>query len=122
VDNGDYDLFEQMAAEGFVYYLPRPQKTERGAFVDLLRGFRAAFPDLNHTIEEQIVEGNAVVTRGIASGTHQAPLGDIPATGKRVELPYIMIFRFEGRVFTEGREVFDELGLMQQLGLIPGSE
>jgi steroid delta-isomerase-like uncharacterized protein len=121
-DNGNYDLFEEMAAENYVYYLPRPERTERGAFTELLRGFRTAFPDLNHTIEEQFVEGNAVVTRGIATGTHRAPLGDLPATGKWVEVPYIMITRFEGDMVVEGREIFDEAGLMMQLGVISGGE
>jgi len=121
-DNGNFGLFEEMAAENYTFFLPRPDQTERGSFPDLLKGFRSAFPDLNNTIEEQFVEGSTVVTRGTTRGTHQAPLGEIPATGKSIEVPWMMITRFEGDLIVEDREIYDELGLMMQLGVIPGLE
>jgi steroid delta-isomerase-like uncharacterized protein len=121
-DNGNFSLFEEMAAENYTFHLPRPNKTGKDAFPGLLKGFRSAFPDLNNTIEEQFVEGSTVVTRGTTRGTHQAPLGEIPATGKSIEIPWMMITRFEGDFIVEDREIYDEFGLMVQLGVIPGPE
>ena len=121
-DNGNFALFEEMAAENYTFRLPRPDKTEKGGFRDLLGSFRSAFPDLNNTIEEQVVEGSVVVTRGTTRGTHRAPLGEIPATGRSVEVPWMMITRFEGDLIVEDREIYDEFGLMAQLGVIPGPE
>jgi steroid delta-isomerase-like uncharacterized protein len=118
-DNGDLSLIEEMTAEGYAFRLPRPDTTGREAFPDLVNAFRTAFPDLNNTIEEQVVEGSIVVTRGTSRGTHQAPFGDLPATGKAIEVPWMMITRFEGDLIVEDREFYDEFGLMMQLGVIP---
>ena len=48
----------------------------------LLSAYRNAFPDLHFTIEEQIAEGNTVVTRWTAQGTHKGELAGLPPTGK----------------------------------------
>ena len=85
--------------------------------------FVDAFPDMR-TIGAHIVsEGDMVVAHIVVSGTHTSDLGDIPPTGKRVEeIRGLTMNRIsEGKVVEEW-EVIDQLGLMQQLGVIPGSE
>ena len=121
-DNGNFALIEEMAAESYTFHLPRPETTERGALPDLIGAFRSAFPDLNNTIEEQFAEGSIVVTCGTTRGTHQAPLGELAATGKAVEVQWMMVTRFEGDLIVEDREIYDEFGLMMQLGVIPEPE
>ena len=82
--------------------------------------FRSAFPDLHSTIEDQIAEGDRVVTRWRMRGTHEGEFRGIAPTGKELEVTGIGIFRFspEGKV-VESWDNFDQLGLMQQLGVIP---
>jgi predicted ester cyclase len=82
---------------------------------------RAAFPDFHLAIEDQIAEGDKVVTRLTASGTYKGGLEDIPSTaaiGKQVRVTEILIHRIAGGKAVEGWIEFDQLGLWQQLGAI----
>ena len=81
--------------------------------------FAAAFPDGQYTIEDVVAEENRVVARTTFNGTHQAEMQGIPATGKAVSVPSITIFRLENGKIAEGWLVNDNLGMMQQLGVIP---
>jgi steroid delta-isomerase-like uncharacterized protein len=85
-------------------------------------GFRAAFPDFRATILDQIAEGDRVVTRKVFHGTHLGELQGIPATGREVEIHVIDIVRVADGRIVEHWNVVDRLGLMQQLGAVPGAE
>ena len=83
--------------------------------------YRQAFPDIQTTMEDQVAEGDKVVTRFTARGTHQGESEDFgPPTGNRIEVTGITIERFseEGKIVEDWTN-FDALGLMQQLGLVP---
>jgi predicted ester cyclase len=82
-------------------------------------GYRQAFPDLQPTVEDQGAEGDKVVTRFSARGTHQGETEDFgPPTGNRMEITGITIERFAQGKIVEDWTNFDALGLMQQLGLV----
>lgn len=81
--------------------------------------YKNAFPDTRITIEEQVAEGDLVVTRWSAKGTHKGELMGIPATGKQVTVTGIGIDRIVNGRIVEGWGEFDQLGMMQQLGVIP---
>jgi steroid delta-isomerase-like uncharacterized protein len=85
--------------------------------------FREAFPDFHSTIEDQIAEGDKVVTRWTMSGIHQGEFRGIAPTGKQITVTGIGIFRFsdEGKVI-ESWDNFDQLGMMRQLGVVPSPE
>ena len=80
--------------------------------------FFGAFPDIHLHVEDLIVEGDMVVTRWSAHGTHQGELMGIPATGKPVNVTGIAIDRFENGQSVEHWEIIDQMGLMQQLGVM----
>jgi steroid delta-isomerase-like uncharacterized protein len=82
-------------------------------------GVRQAFPDMEITLEDQIAEGDKVVTRFTSRGTHQGELWGIPATGKEVEVTSISMDRIEGGKIAEHWTHADQLGMMQQLGVVP---
>ena len=85
--------------------------------------FHSVFPDLTCTIEDQVAEGEKVVSRYTIRGTHQGEeFFGVPATGKRMEMRGIQIDRFEGGKLVEERAEFDLLGVLQQLGTIPEPE
>jgi len=88
----------------------------------VISGFRNAFPDLHFTVEDQIAEGETVVTRWTVYGTHKGELRgfarDIPPTGKQVTVTGIIIDRFVGGKFIESWITWDVLGLLQQLGVV----
>jgi steroid delta-isomerase-like uncharacterized protein len=81
--------------------------------------FYDAFPDVHHTIDDMIVEGDKIVVRFTYTGTHKGEIVGIPPTNKKVTVSGIDIFRFSGDKRVEGWERFDTLGLMQQLGVVP---
>jgi steroid delta-isomerase-like uncharacterized protein len=84
--------------------------------------FATAFPDGHMTIEDVVAEEDKVVARTTFEGTHQAEIQGIPATGTAVSVPSINIFRLDNGKIVEGWLVNDNLGMMQQLGVIPGPQ
>jgi steroid delta-isomerase-like uncharacterized protein len=97
--------------------MPGPLNLESYRQVGLM--FRSAFPDIQDTVEDQIAEGDKVVTRITSRGTHEGELMGIPATGKRYTITAIVIDRIiEGRIVERWAQ-FDQLGMLQQLGVVP---
>jgi steroid delta-isomerase-like uncharacterized protein len=80
---------------------------------------RAAMPDLHATLDELIAEGDRVVARGTITGTQTGAFMGIPATGKRVAIAYIDINWIADGKIAERWANQDDLGMLQQLGLIP---
>ncbi|MBZ0294082.1 MAG: ester cyclase, partial [Anaerolineae bacterium] len=83
---------------------------------------RAAFPDFQLTIEEQVSEGDRVATRWNIQGTHQGEFQGIAATGRPVKVTGMTIFRIAAGKVTDGWTNEDELGLMRQIGAVPMGE
>jgi steroid delta-isomerase-like uncharacterized protein len=81
--------------------------------------FMSAFPDTQMTVEDQIADGDRVVTRWTGTGTHTGELMGIPATSKRVTVTGIDVHRIAGGKIVEAWGQFDQMGMMQQLGVIP---
>ena len=84
--------------------------------------YRNAFPDVHFTIDDQIAEGDKVVTRWTAQGTHQGELAGLPATGRSSTVTGIVVDRLVNGKIAESWGIFDEFGMMQQLGVIPTPE
>jgi predicted ester cyclase len=81
---------------------------------------RQAILDLKNTIEDQVAEGDKVVTRYRAQGTHQGETEAFgPPTGNRIDITGMVIDRVAGGKIVESWIVYDALGMMQQLGFIP---
>ncbi len=81
--------------------------------------FHAAFPDARVTIEDMVAEGDRVVWRWTFSGTNQGSLMGMPPTGKPVTFTGIDIFRMADGKIAERWANEDDLGMMQQLGIVP---
>lgn len=79
---------------------------------------RTAFPDLHYEIKEIIGEGDWIAARTILRGTHNGPFFGIAPTGRQVVQEQIHLIRFANGKGVENREVRDDLGLLQQLGVI----
>jgi steroid delta-isomerase-like uncharacterized protein len=98
--------------------LPQPFRGPDGLRAQA-EGYRSAFPDIRITIEDEIAEGDRVVTRWTARGTHEAELFGIRATGRQATVTGMTIDRIvDGRI-VETWNNWDTFGLLQQLGAIP---
>jgi predicted ester cyclase len=122
-NKGNLDLVDEIF-DRYISHQSDGRTEERGP-EDVKRfigEFRQAFPDFRSTIEYQVAEGDMVVTRWRASGTHQGEFRGIAPTGNPVAMSGIGVFRFsnEGKV-VESWDNLDELGMMQQMGAIPQS-
>jgi predicted ester cyclase len=84
-------------------------------------GFRSAFANFRATILDQVAEGEKVVTRKVFRGTHTGQFQGIEPTGREVEIHVIDIVRVsDGRIVEHWNSV-DRLGLLAQLGALPGA-
>jgi steroid delta-isomerase-like uncharacterized protein len=112
-------LTDEVLAEDYRLHFDSAPEMDQGAAAGFFGAFLAAFPEINHTIEDQVAEGDRVASRIVVRGTHKGELMGIPPTGKDIEISAINIHRIvDGRV-AEQWVVSDGLGMMQQLGVIP---
>jgi steroid delta-isomerase-like uncharacterized protein len=116
LDN-DRSAVDDFCAAHFVAHLPgMPGRTDTKGFKEFVVALYKAFPDFHHVVEDQIAEGNTVVTRVTAVGTHKGDFQGMPATGHKVQVADIMITRIEDGKAVELWAQFDSLGLAQQIG------
>jgi steroid delta-isomerase-like uncharacterized protein len=95
---------------------PFPGRADGAAgLLQVVGMIRAALPDLERSIEDQIEEGDRVVTRFVDRGTHRGELFGVPPTGRAIRLPGINIERVEGGRIREIWHIEDLAGLMRQI-------
>jgi steroid delta-isomerase-like uncharacterized protein len=118
---GHLDVIGELIADNFVATVVGAPEQIRGpqGFREFVVTYRKAFPDLRISIDEQLAEGETVVTRWTATGTNEGELMGIPATGKQATTAGININRISGGKLVEGWGLFDQLGLLQQIGAVP---
>jgi steroid delta-isomerase-like uncharacterized protein len=98
--------------------LPEPTRGPEG-LKESARGYRAAFPDLHVSIDQQVAEGDLVATRWTARGTHKGELFGIAPTGKESIVTGMTIDRFKNGKIAESYTNWDTLGMLQQIGAVP---
>jgi steroid delta-isomerase-like uncharacterized protein len=119
LNRGDVSAADQAFARDCVIHIngsPEPNLSLDG-FKQMVAGLLAAFPDLRFTIEDQIVAGDKVGTRWIAEGTNNSAFGSVPATGCRVRIGGLILDRVVDGKVVERWEQWDQMGMLQQLGL-----
>ncbi len=120
--NGDLDAARRYLDPEFVNHdAPFPGAPDGPEGMRLAAAvFREALPDWHSDVHQLIAEGDIVVERFTASGTHTGELMGVQPTGKTITLVGIQIFRLHGDKIVERWGRLDELSLLRQLGLIPG--
>ncbi len=118
---GDLSRIEDVYASDFTAYWPpsaeRPVRRGLDGVRFGVRSVRAAFPDWTETIADIFAAGDRVATRCICHGTHLGPFAGAAATGRRIEVHDISIFRIaDGRV-AEQWCMIDEVGRLRQLSV-----
>ena len=120
LNEGNIEAAREFFWEDFVEQVPFPgQGPGLEGLKDVLRGMRTAFPDMHWSIEEQIEEGDKVLTRFVWSGTHRGEFLGVPATGRPVSVWGMVIDRIIDGKIKETRLIMDALGMMAQLGAFP---
>ena len=116
--SGNYDVADEVFAPEYVRHdlragdpVPGPEGQKQ-----IARDFCTAFPDLAFDVELVFGEGDFVVGRWTASGTHTGPWAGIEPTGRTMRFSAANIFRFADGKVVEIWNHRDDLGLMERLG------
>lgn len=117
--NDEAALKEVLSPDLVAHHPGSPEPLNREALLQSIGGFSAAFSDQAYTIEEQVAEGDTVVTRTTWQATNSGDFQGQPPTGKRIAISGIATDRIEDGKIVEHRVLMDTMGLMQQLGLVP---
>ena len=114
------DAVDEIYAPDLVNHSAPPGVPNDRAGLKALVGMNlGAFPDLKVTTDFLVAEGDKVVHHWTATGTHKGELMGIPATGKQIEMTGIAIVRIVGGKIVELWTESDQMGMMQQLGVVP---
>lgn len=116
---GDLDVVDELVNGDIVAHSPGVDFHGITELKQFVASLREAFPDLRMTVEDQVAEGDKVVTRWTAQGTQKGSFLGMPPTGKAGTMTGVEIDRFVDGKVTECWTSADYLGLMQQLGAIP---
>jgi steroid delta-isomerase-like uncharacterized protein len=116
---GNLDVVYEIFAPDYVRHDLRPGNPLPGpdGQKKIASDFRGAFPDLHTAIDFMVEEGEFVVSRWTAEGTHTGMWGDISPTGKRIRFCGVNIYRIRNGKVIELWNHRDDLGVMQQLGV-----
>ena len=102
---------------------PGAQASGRDEVLGFLGVFQEAFPDLRLEIEQLVSDGAAAAAEGTLTGTHDGvlhtPGGDIPPTGRRVDLRWAAVYATEGDTLKSEHLFFDQMDFLGQLDLLP---
>jgi steroid delta-isomerase-like uncharacterized protein len=122
-NQGKMEVVDEVVAPDYIEHLPvRGLAPNPEGFKQFVQGLRAAFPDFQYTLLDEISEGDRVVQRFSVHATQRGDYIGIPASGKEATWSEIHIARVENGKLVEHWGVVDQLSLLQQLGVIPQPE
>ena len=119
-NRGNLAIVDELVAPNSIsHHLSWGMPTNRMGLKQLIAIFRTAFPDLLCTIEDEIIQGNKIAAHWTMRGTHQGQfLGNSP-TSKSIVVQGMIYARIENDQVIENWTMIDQMGMLQQLGLVP---
>jgi len=125
MNNRDLSIIDEVFAPDYIVHYPDMEPIHgRDAAKEAIAAFLDAFPDIVFKIEDQIAEGNKVVTRWTAVGTHSSDFRGfpkkgtvIPASGRKVNFRATDIYWIENGQIKEEWNTLENVELMHQLGM-----
>lgn len=123
MNQGRTGLVDELVADDYQEHDPFPgQSPDREGLKEAVTLMRQAFPDLRATVELEIAEKDLLTLRLRAQGTHRGEFMGIPPTQREATWTETHIVRFRDGAAVEHWADFDQLGLLQQLGVIPSPQ
>jgi len=121
IDKGNLDVIDELVAEDYLDHSPPPfpgLETGREGVKQAFKIFWEATPG-HHRIEDQIAEGDKVVTRLTSYGKHEGDLPGAPRTGNDLKMTSVTIHRIAGGKLVEKWSEKDMIGFLRQIGVMP---
>jgi len=122
INNQDYEALSLYFAQDYRRYCqasPEAKVESLDDMVGFLKEWYQAFPDATVETHMMIAEGDMVAVYITFAGTHEDPMGDIPATGKRMESETFGFHRLKDGKIVETWVTWDNVAILKQLGLFP---
>lgn len=119
-DAGSVAVADEILTPDFVWHVqvgPGPEGVKEFA-----GAMRVAFPDLRIAADAVLAEGDRVAIRWTLTGTQEGEFFGVPASGRSVNSPGVDIYRIENGQIAEIWTVGDDLGILTQIGAIPGAD
>ena len=123
----DADGLTALWASDFEYEGPGGERsTGRAAAIVRERALWTAFPDIRADLSHHLVAGERLVIEGRMCGTHGGSLRlgstTVPASGRRIDVTFVALFRFVDGLVAHERVVYDRADLLVQLGVASAAE
>ena len=119
LDKGDMGGMMGLFSDTIAWRFTGMGELDKKGLEGLIQGFGGAFPDMCHTIDLVVAEGDVVATSLTFAGTHNGELMGIPPSGKKVEVRGMNMHRIAGGKIVDAETVVNMMALMQQIGAIP---
>jgi steroid delta-isomerase-like uncharacterized protein len=120
---GDPDAVQAIVADDIDFLAAGQPLTDREQIAGFVSGYKTAFSDMDFVIRSWVEQGDTAVAEGSFTGTHdgpmQSPMGEVPPTGRSVDLPFTTVFQARDGKLTAHRAYWDNGAFMMQLGLMP---
>lgn len=121
-NQGNKAIFDEVVAADANDHLPPPGLPPgREGYKQFVTVLHAAFPDIRYTVNEEVAEGDKIMHRTTARGTHRGEFLGIAPTGKQITWDEMHILRFANGKAVEHWGNVDQLSILQQLGVIPAA-
>lgn len=119
-NKGNLDVIPELfTADVICHMVHSPDIHGQDNWKVFITAFRNAFPDIHFTVEDHFGEGDRVATRWTFTGTHKGELMGITPTGAHITVKGVNIYHFSDSKISEFWVTLDDLGMLQQLGVIP---
>ena len=120
-NQGRVEVLDEILADDFVDHDPAPDVTpDREGLKRFFRSMHEAFPDMETEVVQMVATDDHVALRYRVRGTHRGDFMGHPPTGRSFEVAAMQIARFEGGKVQERWGLTDQIGMLKQLGLLPG--
>jgi steroid delta-isomerase-like uncharacterized protein len=124
-NQAEFEASERYVAEdvdlhGLEADLPVPLSPGRAGLLEMRRIFHTAMPDFKMTIDDMIAEDDKLLIRWTGTGTHTGSFMGIPATHRTATWTAMSVARIQDGRMVEGWQCMDNMGMMQQFGVLPG--
>jgi steroid delta-isomerase-like uncharacterized protein len=120
-NRGDAAALESLTAPGFAYRLGGQPARDRTAMAEFIAMVHRAFPDWRVAVVDVITDEEGAAVRWEGEVTHAGPFQGIPATGRRLKVSGINLYRVAGGRIEAEWEQMDTIGMLVQMGAVPGA-
>jgi steroid delta-isomerase-like uncharacterized protein len=123
INTASEQLAVKLISQDAIFYVPGNPEPMHGpvGYLAIIGMMRSGFPDIQWTLEDSLAEGDKVAARFTMRGTHKGTFFGVPATGKPIEVKAMNFYRFANGQIVEEYGMPDMLGLLQQIGAVPGA-